>query len=212
VSLDLPNFPRSISVPLMTDSNPQGAELDLIVIRRCQAGDEEAFALLFEEYKNLVYRAAFLTLGNAADAEDVLQEVFIQVHHSVDSYDPRHGAFTTWLHRITVNRCLNWRCGLHRAESLEKVAEEPAGNTAPPADRFAEDDCVRRALGNLSRKLRVVVILRHHCDLSYAQIADIMDLPLGTVKSRLNLALRLLHDDLKADFPCQTRSVTEVQR
>ena len=186
--------------------------MDLVLIRRCQAGDEEAFALLFEEYKNLVYRAAYLALGNAVDAEDILQEVFFQVHRSLDSYDPRRGAFTTWLHRITINRCLNWRRGRPRTDSLDELtgASECTGALLP--DRYAEDDCVRRALGNLSRKLRVVVVLRHYGDLSYAEIAEIMDVPLGTVKSRLNLALRLLHDDLRSDFPCQARSVTEVPR
>ena len=58
---------------------------DVILIRRCQAGDEEAFGLLFEQYKNLVYRTTYLTLGAAADADDILQEVFLQVHRSLDS-------------------------------------------------------------------------------------------------------------------------------
>ncbi len=65
--------------------------MDQVLIRRCQAGDEEAFGLLFEQYKNLVYRTVYLTLGTAADAEDILQEVFLQVHRSLDGYDPARG-------------------------------------------------------------------------------------------------------------------------
>lgn len=186
--------------------------MDLTLIRRCQAGSEEAFALLFDEYKNLVYRTAYLTLGDAADAEDILQEVFIQVHRSLDSYDPKRGAFTTWLHRITVNQCLNWRRGRHRAGSLDEVTDAAMTSANPMLDLYAEGDCVRRALDRLSRKLRVVVILRHYTGLSYAEIAEAMDLPLGTVKSRLNLALRLLQEDLKTDYPCQARSLPEAQR
>jgi RNA polymerase sigma-70 factor, ECF subfamily len=71
--------------------------VDLVLIRRCQAGDEQAFALLFEKYKRLVYRTTYLTLGTAADADDILQEVFLQVHRSLDGYDPARGALSTWL-------------------------------------------------------------------------------------------------------------------
>ena len=69
--------------------------MDLVLIRRCQAGDDEAFRLLFEQYKNLVYRTTYLTLGSAADADDILQEVFLQVHRSLSGYDPKKGAFST---------------------------------------------------------------------------------------------------------------------
>jgi RNA polymerase sigma-70 factor, ECF subfamily len=184
--------------------------MDVVLIRRCQAGDQEAFGLLFEQYKNLVYRTTYLTLGSAADAEDILQEVFLQVHRSLGSYDPGKAAFSTWLYRMTVNRCLNWRRNRPATESLEELAEERVGSDELPTERYMEDDTVSRALNRLSRKLRVVVVLRHHWDLSYAEIAEITDLPLGTVKSRLNLALRLLHDELEPDFPCPARSLTEA--
>lgn len=187
-----------------------GAAVDQVLIRRAQAGDEDAFGLMFEEYKNLVYRTTYLTLGTAADADDILQEVFLQVHRSLDSYDPARGAFSTWLYRITVNRCLNWRRGRRQAESLENVAGDEALSARPHADCYEEDDSVRRALDRLSRKLRVVVILRHYWDLSYAEIAEIMDLPLGTVKSRLNLAMRQMRDDLESDFPCPAGTVSEA--
>ncbi|MBN1322022.1 MAG: RNA polymerase sigma factor [Thermoleophilia bacterium] len=186
--------------------------MDQILIRRSRAGDQEAFRLLFERYKNLVYRTSYLTLGSAADAEDILQEVFLQVHRSLDAYDPQRGSFSTWLHRITVNRCLNWRRSRSRTTSLEEVPEEAAGSVAAASDRYGDDECVRRALDGLSKKLRVVVVLHHYWGLSYAEIAEIMDLPLGTVKSRLNLALRLMRDELRSEFPGRVCSVTEVQR
>jgi RNA polymerase sigma-70 factor (ECF subfamily) len=188
----------------------RGVDVDLVLIRRCQAGDEEAFGLLFEKYKNLVYRTTYLTLGTAADAEDILQEVFLQVHRSLDGYDPGRGAFSTWLYRITVNRCLNWRRSRPFTDSLDEIADEPTRSAGALPDCYADDDCVRRAVARLSRKLRVVVVLRHYWDLSYAEIAEIMDLPLGTVRSRLNLALRLMRDDLESDFLCPARSITEA--
>ncbi len=186
--------------------------MDLVLIRRCQAGDDEAFGLLFEQYKNLVYRTVYLTLGSTAEADDLLQEVFLQVHRSLETYDPKRGAFSTWLYRITVNLCLNWRRRRPGAQSLEDLTDEPADDSRPLADDLAQDDCVRRALEKLSTKLRLAVVLRHYLDLSYAEIAQITDLPLGTVKSRLNLALRLMRDDLECDFPYLARSAAEVQR
>jgi RNA polymerase sigma-70 factor, ECF subfamily len=190
-----------------------------VLIRRCQAGDDEAFGLLFEQYKSLVHRTTYLTLGSQADADDILQEVFLQVHRALGGYDPRRGSFSTWLYRITVNRCLNQRRGRPAALSLDEIACEDgtvpgvgaaSHAAASPAERCATDDSVRRALDRLNPKLRVVVVLRHYWDLSYAEIAEIMDLPLGTVKSRLNTAMRQMRHDLESDFPWPARTVTEA--
>ncbi len=71
----------------------------LELIRRCQTGDAQAFADLFHRYKNLVYKTAYLMLDSADEAEDVLQEVFFQVHRSLSTFEPSKGAFTTWLYR-----------------------------------------------------------------------------------------------------------------
>ena len=79
------------------------------IILRAQSGDREAFAILFEQYKNLVYKTAYLMLGELTEAEDALQEIFVQVYRSLlDSTHPK-AAFTTWLHRVTFNYCLNHR-------------------------------------------------------------------------------------------------------
>jgi RNA polymerase sigma-70 factor, ECF subfamily len=182
-----------------------------VLIRRCQAGDQEAFGHLFEQYKNLVYRTTYLSLGSAADADDILQEVFLQLYRSLSAYDPSRGSLSTWLYRITVNRCLNWRRRRRPADSLEALDEERLGNSLLVSDCYAEDEPVRRALAGLSRKLRVVVVVRHYCDLSYAEIAEITDLPLGTVESRLTLAMRQLRAELEAEFVCSARSLTEAQ-
>ena len=164
------------------------------LIRRCQAGDEQAFAELFRRYKNLVYKTAYLMLGDADEAEDVLQEVFVQVYKSLDAYDPGRGAFTTWLYRITVNRCLNWRRRWRPFVSLDR-----ARTSVPSPEGRMEEKAVWQAVRGLSEKLRAVVILRYYWELSYAEIAQILDIPLGTVKSRLNLALRTLRKELEAE-------------
>ena len=187
--------------------------MDLTLIRRCQAGNTEAFAALFEETRNLVFRTAYLVLGNALDAEDILQEVFIQVYRCMGSYDPGRGAFSTWLYRITVNRCLN----LRRRRSfltlaLEELPESAWREAAISESQPAVLEAVQHALMQLSMKLRVVIVLRFFWDLPNSEIAEILNLPLGTVKSRLNLALRSLGRDLNDHCPSSAISLPEVPK
>jgi RNA polymerase sigma-70 factor, ECF subfamily len=164
-------------------------------IHRAQAGDQEAFASLFEQYKNLVYKTAYLILGNKEEAEDALQEVFVLVHRSLSRFDMRKGAFSTWLYRITFNYCLNQ----HRKRpawmlSLEDVLTIFVAE--PPDEHLVEKDLVEQAIWRLSDRQKAVVILRYYWELSYAEISEILDIPLGTVKSRLDLALKTLRKAL----------------
>jgi len=162
------------------------------LIDRSLEGDETAFADLFHQHKNLVYKTATLLLDDPHEAEDALQEVFVRVHGSLHSFDPARGAFTTWLYRITVNHCLNRRRKQRRAvRSLDEGAStfRANGHQRPPEHQVETDETIRQALGSLSEKLRAVVVLRYFWNLPYAEIADILEIPTGTVKSRLNLAL-----------------------
>ncbi len=178
------------------------------IIRRAQAGDETAFEALFDEYSNLVYKTAYLMVGDVYDAEDVLQDVFLQVYRSIASYDSSKGAFTTWLYRITVNRCLNRR-RRHRPIMLDLEDGVDGSSQIGPGlyqqlslERQVElDDTVGRALNHLGDKLRVVVVLRYGLDLSYAEISQIVNVPLGTVKSRLNAAIKSMRQGLEAAQP-----------
>lgn len=159
------------------------------LIHRAQAGDRQAFAALFEQYKNLVYKTAYLMLDDSGEAEDALQEVFILVHRSLSTFDSRKGAFTTWLYRITTNYCLNHR--RKRNHSVLPLDDAMSANDFPVA-QMAERDSVWQAIKKLSDKQRAVIILRYFSELSYADIANILDIPLGTVKSRLDMALKSL--------------------
>jgi RNA polymerase sigma-70 factor, ECF subfamily len=187
--------------------------VDVSLIRRCQAGEAQAFAALFESTKNLVFRTAYLVLGNSLDAEDVLQEVFLQLYRSMGNYDPGRAAFSTWLYRITVNRCLN----LRRRRSffslpLDELPESALREPALSESQRAEVESVQQALLHLSMKLRVVIVLRYFWDLSNAETAEILNLPIGTVKSRVNLALRCLCKDLQDDLPSSVLSIPEVPK
>lgn len=169
------------------------------LINRSRVGDEEAFAALFNKYKNLVYKTAYLMLGNADEAEDALQEVFVQVYKSLSTFQPSKGAFTTWLYRITVNYCLNWRRKRHLPTlSLDEVSSASVRKSSLPFEnQMVEEKVIQQALNQLSDKLRAVVILRYYWELSYAEIAQILDIPIGTGKSRLDLALKTLHKKLE---------------
>ncbi|MBN1312000.1 MAG: RNA polymerase sigma factor [Anaerolineae bacterium] len=155
--------------------------------------DEKNFTALFQQYKNLVYKTAYLMLGSTRDAEDALQEVFLKVHRSLDTFDPSRGAFTTWIYRITVNHCLNRQ--RRRSITVFPLREMP-GYHPSPESQIMKDQVLEQALDSLSDKLRVVVVLRYYADLPYAEIGEILDVPLGTVKSRLNQALSNMRQSL----------------
>jgi RNA polymerase sigma-70 factor, ECF subfamily len=160
-------------------------------IQRAQAGDIEAFSGLFAQYKNLVYKTAYLMLGNKEEAEDALQEVFVLVHRSLFRFDACKGAFSTWLHSITCNYCLNQHRKRHAALlSLEDIPVVFASKF--PGEQLAEKQIIDQAIFRLSDRQKAVVILRYYWDLPYAEISEILDVPLGTVKSRLDLAFKTL--------------------
>lgn len=161
--------------------------------------DQAAFAALFDQYKNLVYKTAYLMMGSAEDAEDILQEVFLQVHRSLSTFDPGKGAFTTWLHRITVNHCLNRR--RKRRFAFLSLDSAPSGvlsdERSPVEERLGDQDAIQQALGRLSQKLRAVIVLRYYWELSYLEISQALGIPVGTVKSRLDLGLKTLRTALE---------------
>ena len=167
------------------------------LIRRCQTGDEGAFAELFHQYKKLVYKTAYLLLGNAEEAEDLLQEVFLQVYRSLSTFCPEKGAFTTWLYRVTVNCYLSQRRKHHLLlTSLESIPPLALAKHPSFPERVEDEETVGRALGRLGEKLRTILILRYYLELSYAEIAQVLNIPVGTVKSRLDLALKTLQKEL----------------
>jgi RNA polymerase sigma-70 factor (ECF subfamily) len=168
------------------------------LIQRSKAGDQTAFGEIFEQYKNLVYKTAYLLLDNPHEAEDALQEIFVKVYRSLDQYQPSKSAFSTWLYRITVNHCLNQRRKpLLAPDTLEKsrFASQPLRTLE---DQFADEQAIQQALNRLSVKLRAVIVLRYYHELAYAEIAQILEIPLGTVQSRLNQGMKKIGHALQA--------------
>ena len=175
-----------------------GNSRDQELIERCQRGDRRALEELLETYQRPVYNAAFRMLGNADDASDVMQTVFLKVFERLDRYDPEY-KFFSWIYRIAINESINqYKRGKRQTELDES---QPSG--APgPADEAQLDDDSRRvqvALMALQEDYRMVIVLRHFSDMSYREMSEVLHIPEITVKSRLYTARQLLKDQLDTD-------------
>lgn len=187
----------------MSDSpEPRGAPPDAAaeerLVRRAQAGDRDAFRSLYQAYQDRVFATAYRITGDRETAADLAQEVFVKVFEELPGF--RFGSrFSTWLYRVAANHAINRASETARHARLnERIARErpSAAPAAPPVfDRFA-DERVQRALDGLSVKLRVVTVLRYLEGLSYEEIAEALELSVGTVKSRLFLAHATLKEAL----------------
>ena len=168
------------------------------LVRRAQAGDRAAFRSLYQAYQDRVFATAYRIAGDREVAADLTQEVFVKVFEELPGF--RFGSrFSTWLYRVAANHAINKASETARHARLnERVARErpsTAPATPPVHDRFA-DERIQRALDGLSVKLRVVTVLRYLEGLSYEEIAEALELSVGTVKSRLFLAHATLKEAL----------------
>jgi RNA polymerase sigma-70 factor, ECF subfamily len=155
-------------------------------IRGAQRGSVSDLEALYREHWPRAYRAAFLVVHDAAAAEDIAQEAFLAAVRSLDRFDRRR-PFGPWLHRIAVNRAIDWtRARSLRAEAAEQDARAP--------EAAQTDERLLPALATLDPEQRAVIVLRYLLEYTPGEIADLLDLPRGTVNSRLRRGL----DKLKA--------------
>jgi len=167
-------------------------------MEKWQSGDIPAFEELFRRHEKVVFRNAYLITGNRQDAEDVLQNVFASVWKSRHTFDPDKGKISTWLHRITLNECFRKRRQEHPAMALDGIDVPDRGQRVQESlEEQEEYGRVIEALGRLDGKHRAVLVLRYFNDLSYEEIAGAVGVPLGTVKSRINHALKMLRARLQ---------------
>ncbi|MDD4924072.1 MAG: RNA polymerase sigma factor [Dehalococcoidales bacterium] len=175
-------------------------------LEKWQIGDMKAFEALFLEFKGLVFKNAIFMTGNRVEAEDILQEVFIKVWRSRHDFNPEKGKFVTWLYKITLNQCIsNHR--KKRPDSLSLDDELLSLSDSIKTD-FIEENLINkmeyeklmRELNQLDNKHKQVLILRYFNDLSYSEIAEILEIPLGTVKSRIFIAVRLLRERMQMEM------------
>jgi RNA polymerase sigma-70 factor (ECF subfamily) len=157
------------------------------LVRDAQRGSTEAFEELFRRHWRRAHRAAFLVVGDATAAEDIAQEAFLAAIRALDRFD-RSRPFGPWLHRITVNRAIDFaRARSLRAESA--FSDEMAGAASSLDEISAE---LVAALRELAPDHRAVVVLRYVLEYTPGEIASMLDLPRGTVNSRLRRALDTL--------------------
>src|SRR3954452_12015675 len=174
---------------------PIGAAMpdERALVRAAQSGSADAMESLYRAHWPRAYRAAYLVVHDAAGAEDIAQEAFLAAVRALDSFDRRR-PFGPWLHRIVVNRAIDWA----RARSLrgEVAADESLAAQLDPPEQLPE---MVRALAELPPDQRAVIVLRYLLEYTPGEIADLLDLPRGTVNSRLRRGL----DTLKSDESVQ---------
>ena len=162
-------------------------ERDEDLVRRCLEGDRSAFGVLFERHERRVYNLALRMTGREEDARDATQDAFLTALRKLSSFRGE-AAFTTWLHRVTVNACYDLLRKRSRAPLLDRLPDhEPEPPPAPDhADQAGLSLDVQRALLQVPEDYRVAMILHDVQDLPYEQVAAIVGVPVGTVKSRLH--------------------------
>ncbi len=156
-------------------------------IRGAKRGSIADLERLFREHWPRAHRAAFLVTGDAAAAEDIAQEAFLAAVRNLDRFDRRR-PFAPWLHRIVVNRAIDWT----RARKLRAEIELGDSLSAPPLPE--RDNTTLGRIAELAPEHRAVVVLRYVLEYTPGEIAELLDLPRGTVNSRLRRGLDRLKE------------------
>ena len=173
---------------------------DAALVNDCKRGDRRAMAQLVSQYERPVYNAAYRILGNADDAADITQTVFLKVFEHIGDYDPKF-RFFSWIYRISINESLNQ---VKKRRNQEPLAESQASPWRSPEEHLESKRLCNRvqgALMELNGEYRTVVVLKHMSGCSYQQISEILQIPEKTVKSRLYTARQLMKKSLQAIEP-----------
>ena len=182
---------------------------DAGLIRRCLQGDERAYREIVARYQGRVFSLALRMLRQREDAEDVTQETFVRMFRAAERYD-QNRPFSAWLFTIAARLCIDQvrrrrmitvslsRVDPGSGEEQTMDIEDPGLGPAEETSRLEEERRTRVLIDSLPPHYRIVVMLRHQEDLSYEEIADALELPLGTVKARIHRARALLRQRLEA--------------
>jgi RNA polymerase sigma-70 factor (ECF subfamily) len=173
-----------------------------LLVRRCLGGDATAWEEIVRLHSRRIYNLCYRFTNSPDDAQDLTQDVFIKIYRTLGTYDVQKGAFTTWLTTLTRNLLVDHfrrsrqdrltdsiDAGLHEEEDSLSLSDRLPDSAPSPDDRLASKEnqkMVQQALARLSPDLREAVILRDLQDLDYKEIAQVLKVPEGTVKSRIN--------------------------
>jgi RNA polymerase sigma-70 factor (ECF subfamily) len=181
---------------------------DIDLVRRAKEGDGKAYDELVLLYNDAVFSVIFRMVHNRREAEDLVQDAFIKAYNSIDSFNEAY-AFSTWLFKIATNNCIDFfRKRKIRTYSMDQPIRYKDDEIQPEYADPGEDAehemlsveksrLIKQAIDDLSPKYKEPIILRHQLEKSYEEIAEIMNLPLGTVKARIFRAREMLKKSLK---------------
>ncbi len=186
------------SLSILAGGHTGLSEEEARILRGLRAGIEEAYEELIERYEQQLYGMIYRLLGNQMDAADVVQEVFLKVFRTINSFREQ-SSLRTWIYRIAVNEAHNHRRWFARHCRNEVSMEEERADRQSPLERAADPGrspfeqvlehenktLIERALTRINPVFRTAVVLRDIQNLSYEEIADILQISLGTVKSRI---------------------------
>jgi RNA polymerase sigma factor (sigma-70 family) len=180
----------------------EDAQLAALLVRRCVAGDAAAWEEIVQRYHRRIYNICYRFAGSPDDAQDLTQEVFIRMYRTLNSYDGGRGAFMTWVTTLTRNLLVDHFRKTKQDRMTDSLDATPSEHedAMPLGDRIPDEgpapdagvqsreakETVHLALQKLSPELREAVILRDLQDMDYREIATVLRVPEGTVKSRIN--------------------------
>jgi RNA polymerase sigma-70 factor (ECF subfamily) len=175
---------------------------DRSLVRRAQRGDQEAFGVLVARHQRYVYNLAYRLLREVGEAEDLAQEAFLRAWRGLGGFRGE-AKFTTWLYRIVTNLCYNRLSGLHRQlleadlDDLDSLALPREADPSLAVEMVEQRAFLHRQVAALPEKYRLVITLFYLQEFSYQEMAQVLDLPLGTVKTHLFRARERLKRQLQ---------------
>lgn len=169
-------------------------ELDAALVSACRAGDRRAFEQLLQRYQRPIFNAAFRILNHREDATDVTQTVFLKTYEHLHQFDPSQ-RFFSWIYRIAINEAADVAARRQRSEPVGDGLDTLPTESSGPEQLAAEiqsDTAIQGALMAIKQDYRALIVLKHVQECSYEEIAEILECPVKTVKSRLFTAREAL--------------------
>jgi RNA polymerase sigma-70 factor (ECF subfamily) len=178
------------------------------LLSECKAGDPSAFKQIFHAYRSYAYNLVYKITGPRGDHEDLVQEVFYQVYLSIKSFQG-DSSFKTWFHRVIINTCTaRWRfqeaakrISPRQTTRLDALEYDPPSREPLISKQLELKNLVELALATLDDKLRVPLVLNVYSEMDLSEIAHTLDIPEGTVKSRLFTARQKIREYLDSVDP-----------
>jgi RNA polymerase sigma-70 factor (ECF subfamily) len=179
--------------------NTETSEDEIKLLRRIACGDREAFARLYDQFAGILYATALKVLQDAKEAEDVLQEVFLQIWDKAGNYDPNLGKPLTWTLTLTRHKAIDRLRSAQRRYKLVESATPELADRQPAGESFNADQnlIVRQAVKNLPAEQRTAIELAFFGGLTQDEISQNLQQPLGTIKARIRRGMMKLRDTLE---------------